>query len=63
MVGAKSQQAVNLGPMYTPLTNLFEASKKFQEATLSIMITALTWFGLMDLNMRRRRSHTGGGLA
>ena len=43
MVGAKSQQDVNLGPMYTPLTNLFEPNQKFQEATLSIMTTALTW--------------------
>ena len=63
MVGAKSQQAVNLGPMYTPLTNLFEPNQKFQEAILSIIFTALTWFGLMDLSMRRRHRHTHGGLA
>ena len=61
--GGKWQQDANLGPMYTPLTNLFEPNQKFQEAILSIIVTALTWFGLMDLNMRRRRRHTHGGLA
>ena len=32
-------------PMYVPLTNLFEPNQKFQEAILSINISALTWFG------------------
>ena len=31
--------------MHVPLTNLFEPNQKFQEAILSINITALTWFG------------------
>ena len=31
--------------MHVPLTNLFEPNQKFQEAILSIKITALTWFG------------------
>ena len=42
MVGAKLQQDVNLGPMYTPLTNLFEPDQKFQVAMLSINVSALT---------------------
>ena len=63
MVGAKWQQDVNLWPLYTPLTNLFEPDQKFQEAILCIIVTALSWFGLMDLNMRRRRRRTHGGLA
>ena len=43
--GGKWQQDANLGPMYTPLTNLFEPNQKFQVAILSINITAQTWFG------------------
>ena len=49
--------------MHVPLTSLFEPNQKFQEAILSIIIAVLTWFGLMDLNMRRRHRHTQGGLA
>ena len=57
------QYDANFEPMYVPLTNLFEPNKKFQEAILSINISALTWFGLVGLNMRRRRRHTHGGLS
>ena len=49
--------------MHVPLTSLFEPNYKFQEAKLSIVITALAFFGLMELNMRRRRRHTHGDLA
>ena len=40
--GGKWQQDANLGPMYTPLTNLFEPNQKFQVAILSINVSALT---------------------
>ena len=60
---AKLSSLYTVEPMHVPLTSLFEPNQKFQEAILSIIITALTWFGLMDLTMRRRRRHTHGGLA
>ena len=57
------QLDANFEPMHVPLTRLFEPKQKLQEAILSLNITPLTQFGLMNLNMRRRRRHTHGGLA
>ena len=60
-VATRCQLGANVHTSYQP--TVFEPNQKFQEATLSINISALTWFGLIDLNMRRRRRHTHGGLA